>query len=122
MEYNYVLNPRPLRKLKQNNFHISLKIHDPKFSPEKCDDLYFFRIFPASSTGRYLTPCDIQISVLFVGNEGRKLVGGGMTWSWVFDEEINYELEMDIELIASRVEDPHIGQGICTASNCPSHI
>ena len=25
-------------------------------------------------------------------------------WSWVFDEEINYELEMDIELIVSRVE------------------
>ena len=52
-----------------------IKIHDPKFSPEKCDDLYFFRIFPPSSTGRYLTPCDIQISVLFVGNEGRKLGG-----------------------------------------------
>ena len=33
-------------------------------------------------------------------------------WSWVFDEEINYELEMDIELIVSRVEEPHIRHGV----------
>ena len=37
---------------------------------------------------------------------------------WPFDEEINYELEMDIELIVSRLEEPHyyIRHG-ATASN-----
>ena len=33
--------------------------------------------------------------------------GGGVTGRWPFDEEINYELEMDIELIVSRVEEQH---------------
>ena len=31
--------------------------------------------------------------------------GGGMTGSWAWDEEINYELEMDIELIVSGLGD-----------------
>ena len=44
--------------------------------------------------------------------------GGGVTGRWTFDEEINYELEMDIELIVSRLEEPHIRHGYGgTASN-----
>ena len=31
--------------------------------------------------------------------------GGGMTGSWAWVEEINYELEMDIELIVSGLGD-----------------
>ena len=53
--------------------------------------------------------------MLFVNNEGRKLGGwwdGVDLWSCGFGEEINYELEMDIELIVSRVEEPHIRQGV----------
>ena len=37
--------------------------------------------------------------------------GGAVMGRWPFDEEINYELEMDIELIVSRLEEPQTWAG-----------